>query len=49
MNDEPIQTPRPELADKPPLLGSWRQLYAAELAVLAALILLFWWVTQRYA
>ena len=40
--------PRPEMADKPPLLGSWRNLYAVEIAILVALIVLFWQVTVRY-
>ena len=40
---------RPELDDKPPVLGSWRNLYAVELAILVALIAFFWFVTQYYA
>lgn len=35
--------------DPPPLLGSWRNLYALVLGVLAVQILVYWLVTQAYA
>lgn len=40
---------RPELHDKPPVLGSWRNLYALEIAVLATLIALFALLTEHYS
>ena len=40
---------RPKMADKPPLLGSWRRLYAAEIALLVAFIGLLRLVTACYA
>lgn len=45
MNDEK----RPEMDDAPPFLGSWRNLYLAELAILAGLVLLFWQLSAAYA
>lgn len=43
------QAPRPEMDDAPPLLGSWRNLYAATLGTLAVLVLLFWLLTEACA
>lgn len=40
---------RPELDARPPLLGSWRNLYAVVLGNLVFLIALFWWITRTYA
>jgi hypothetical protein len=49
MNELQPDVDRPEMVDKPPLLGSWRRLYALEIGVLVALILVFWLVTEHYA
>jgi hypothetical protein len=35
--------------DKPPILGSWRNLYAAVLLALAAEVALFYWFTRSLA
>ncbi len=35
--------------EKPPLLGTWRHLYALVLIYLAAVIFLFWLFTRHYA
>lgn len=40
---------RPEMRDKPPLLGSWRRLYAAEIGLLVLFILALWLITTQYA
>ena len=42
--------PRKERADEepPPILGSWKRLYALVLLNLAALILLFWLFTRWF-
>lgn len=40
---------RPELEDAPPVLGSWRNVYAVVLGTLAAVVLLFWALTRAYA
>lgn len=41
--------PRPEMADAaPPILGSWRNVYALTLGTLAGLIALFWLLTETY-
>jgi hypothetical protein len=40
-------TPPPE--DLPPLLGSWRNLYALVLGNLAFMVLVFAWLTWRYS
>lgn len=37
---------RPE--DAPPILGSWRRIYVLVMAVFAALVLLFAWLTQVF-
>jgi hypothetical protein len=42
-------TPRPELDDAPPLLGSWRNIYLLVLGTLALLVALFWALTRAYA
>jgi len=42
-------TPRPELDDAPPLLGSWRNIYLFVLGTLALLIALFWALTRAYS
>ena len=40
---------RPEMADAPPpLLGSWRSVYAVVVGSLAAYIVAFWIVTEVY-
>ena len=39
----------PEQDPPPPLLGSWRNLYALVLGNLAFLVLLFWWLTWSYS
>ncbi len=40
---------RPELADAPPVLGSWRNVYAMTIGTLAVLVVLFWALTEAYA
>lgn len=40
---------RPPAEEPPPLLGTWRRLYAAVLLYLAGLILLFTLFTRVYA
>lgn len=40
---------RPEMDDRPPILGSWRNLYAAEIAVLAVIILALWRLTEAFS
>lgn len=42
-------TPPTPPEERPPLLGSWRALYAAVLILHAVLILLFYLFTLRYA
>ena len=37
-----------ESDDAPPILGSWRRMYILVLAVFAATVLLFAWLTQVY-
>lgn len=44
-----MMEPRPEMSDKPPLLGSWRNLYAAEILILVAFIAALWWFTERFS
>lgn len=46
----PEETPaeRPELDETPPLLGSWRNLYAVVLGTLATLVLVFWLITRTF-
>jgi hypothetical protein len=40
---------RPELDDAPPpLLGSWRNVYGVVLGTLAAVVVLFWALSQAY-
>lgn len=39
---------RPELDDKPPLLGSWRNIYALVAAVLVVIIVVGALVTEAY-
>lgn len=46
---EDTPAPRPELDDTPPLLGSWRNIYAVVLGNLAVLVLLFWLITRVYS
>ncbi len=41
--------PRPEMSDKPPLLGSWRRVYAAEIGIVAVFVVVLWWLTERYS
>jgi hypothetical protein len=46
----PVSAPaRPELDDKPPILGSWRNLYLLVFGVLVVLIVFFTVLTQVYA
>lgn len=40
---------RPEMDDKPPVLGSWRNLYAVEIASLLTLIVLFWQLREHFS
>lgn len=35
--------------DQPPILGSWRNLYAAVLLALLAEVALFYWFTRAFA
>ncbi|WP_395823173.1 hypothetical protein [Archangium minus] len=42
-------SPRPELDDAPPLLGSWRNIYLFVLGASALLIALFWALTRAYS
>lgn len=49
MTDSPPPESRPEMADTPPILGSWRNVYAVTLGTLAVLIALFWLLTEVYA
>ncbi len=39
---------RPELDDRPPLLGSWRNIYLVVLANLGLLVVLFYVLTRLY-
>ena len=41
MNQPPEQTPEQTPVEPPPILGSWRNLYALVLLNLAGLVLLF--------
>lgn len=43
------QPERPELEDAPPVLGSWRNVYAVVLGTLAVLVALFWALSRAYA
>lgn len=47
MSDERL--PEEILEAPPPLLGSWRNLYAAVLGNLVLMVLLFGWITWMYA
>ena len=40
---------RPELDERPPLLGSWTNLYAVVIGNLALLVVVFWWIARVYA
>lgn len=40
---------RPELDDRPPVLGRWRHVYALVLGTLAAYVALFWLLARAYA
>ncbi len=46
-----LDVERPELVsdEKPPILGTWRRLYAAVLAWLAVLIVLFYLFSEAFA
>lgn len=46
---EPREREPVELDDKPPLLGSWRNVYAVVLGVLVFVVALFAIVTEVYA
>lgn len=37
------------LDDRPPLLGSWRNLYLVVVGTLAGLVTIFWWLTRVYS
>lgn len=37
------------MQDQPPILGSWRNLYAAVLLALLAEVALFYWFTRAFA
>jgi hypothetical protein len=39
---------RPEFEDAPPVLGSWRNVYGVVLGTLAAVVVLFWALSQAY-
>ena len=39
----------PDPTDKPPILGSWRNLYALVLVTWALLVLVFFLITRAYA
>jgi hypothetical protein len=43
-------TPPPELREEepPPVLGSWRNIYALVLGTLAVLVFVFWAITRAY-
>jgi hypothetical protein len=41
--------PAPPKDDPPPFLGTWKRVYVAVLAYLAALIFLFWLFTRAYS
>ena len=45
----PVPEPRPEMDDRPPILGSWRNLYTAEIALLGVLILALWRLTAAFS
>jgi hypothetical protein len=49
MVEVPPPESRPEMADLPPILGSWRNVYAVTLGTLAVLVGLFWLLTEVYA
>ncbi len=38
--------PRPEADEPPPILGSWRAIYAVTIASLALVVALLWALTQ---
>ena len=45
-----MNTPEhPEPADKPPIMGTWRNLYALVLFTWALLVLVFFLITRAYA
>lgn len=46
---ETPQAERDALDDRPPLLGSWRNLYFMVIGTLATLVTIFWWLTRHYA
>jgi len=46
--DEPRSTTDPSPDEPPPLLGSWPRWYAAVVAFLALLILLFYWFEKAF-
>lgn len=35
--------------EPPPILGSWRNLYAVVLGTFAAMVLVLWWLTRAYS
>lgn len=39
---------RPEMDDKPPILGSWKRLYTLEIGVLVLVMAGLWLVTRMY-
>ncbi|MFP2932102.1 hypothetical protein ACLESO_44450 [Pyxidicoccus sp. 3LG] len=42
-------SPRPELDDAPPLLGTWRNIYLVVLGTFALFVALFWVLTEAYS
>jgi hypothetical protein len=48
-NDAPRAAPEPGGEEPPPVLGSWRNLYALVIAVLAAIIAFLIWLTKAFA
>jgi hypothetical protein len=49
VSDDRVESARPEMDDKPPLLGSWRNIYAVVLGTLAIIIVVCALITRAYA
>lgn len=45
---EKAEAPRPDLDARPPLLGSWRNIYLVVLGNLALLVVIFWAITRAF-
>ncbi len=48
MTGGPPVRPQPDGEEPPPVLGSWKRLYAAVLLFLAAQVVLYWALTRAF-